>query len=173
MSGSPLHVVQIFLEQTALHTLVNRSVWMWAAFESLHFIGMSVLIGTIGLFDLRLLGYARGIPYAAFHRLIPIGVAAFLVNAVTGLSFLTGAPDQYLYNAAFQVKVCCLAIAGVNVVLFYAGTFRTLATLAPDAAPPLRARLAGGISLCAWVGVMTAGRLLTFYRGVTGLTLAP
>jgi hypothetical protein len=30
--------------------------------------------------------------------------------------------------------------------------------------PPFAARLVGGVSLMSWVGVMTAGRLLTFFR---------
>ena len=59
---------------------VRHSQWAWQVLESLHFIGMSVLIGTIGLFDLRLLGFARGIPYAALHRLIPLGIAGYTLN---------------------------------------------------------------------------------------------
>ena len=72
--------------------------------ESLHFIGMSVLIGTIGLFDLRLLGFARGVPYAALHRLIPVGIAAYTLNLLTGICFLSGTPDQYLFNPAFRSR---------------------------------------------------------------------
>ena len=48
-----------------------HTAWAWPIAESLHFIGLSLLVGTIGLFDLRLLGLARGIPIAAMHRLIP------------------------------------------------------------------------------------------------------
>jgi hypothetical protein len=166
----PLRALQLFLQQTPLSLYVRRSVWMWSILESLHFMGMSLLIGTVGLFDLRLLGFARGVPYAAFHRLIPLGVAGFALNAATGICFLAAFPGEYLYNLAFQVKVGLFLLAGFNVVLFYAGTFRSLATLAPEQSPPLRARLAGGVSLFAWVGVMTAGRLLTFFRGKTGFT---
>ena len=152
---------------------MRQSIWLWPIMESLHFIGMSVLVGTVGLFDLRLLGFARGVPYAAFHRLIPLGVAGFALNAVTGICFLTAYPDQYLYNAAFQIKVALFLLAGVNVVLFYAGTFTALRTLGPDDPPPLRARLAGAVSLGAWIGVMAAGRLLTFFRGQTGISFGP
>jgi hypothetical protein len=165
-----IDALQAFLRQTPLAFYVRRSVWMWSILESLHFMGMSLLIGTVGLFDLRLLGFARGVPYAAFHRLIPLGVAGFALNAMTGICFLSAFPGEYLYNAAFQVKVALFLLAGLNVVLFYAGTFRSLAALGPEEPPPLRARLAGAVSLFAWVGVMTAGRLLTFFRGKTGLT---
>ena len=170
MIDEGLRALQGFLETTELARTIRQSIWMWPAFESLHFIGMSLLIGTVGLFDLRLLGFARGVPYAAFHRLIPLGLAGFAVNAVTGVCFLTAYPDQYLFNAAFQLKVALFGLAGVNVVLFYAGTFATLSTLGSEEGPPLRARIAGAVSLCAWIGVMAAGRLLTFFRGETGIS---
>ena len=106
--------------------------WAWPVLESLHFMGMSVLIGTIGLFDLRLLGFARGIPYAALHRLIPLGITAYTLNILTGLCFLSGTPDQYLWNPAFHFKVAFMAVAGLNVVFFYTRVFRRLQQLPPD-----------------------------------------
>ena len=57
-----------------------------------------------------------------------------------------------------------MLVAGVNVLFFYGRVFRRLQGAAPDAPPPIAARLAGGVSLAAWVGVMAAGRLLTFFR---------
>ena len=159
-----LQVVEETLRTTPLGAWVRHSQWAWPVLESLHFIGMSVLIGTIGLFDLRLLGFARGVPYAALHRLIPLGIAAYTLNLLTGFCFLSGTPDQYLFNIAFRSKVTFMAVAGLNVVFFYTRVFKRLETLAPDAPPPLGARVAGAVSLTMWIGVMSAGRLLTFFR---------
>ena len=75
---------------------VMHSAWGWPLAESLHFIGLSLLIGTIGLFDLRLLGFGRRIPIAAMHRLIPWGLLGFGINLLSGLSFLMTEPDQYV-----------------------------------------------------------------------------
>jgi hypothetical protein len=161
---SVLQAVEVTLRTTEVGRFMRTSVWAWPVLESIHFFGMSVLIGTIGLFDLRLLGFARGIPYAALHRLIPVGIAAFTVNMLTGLCFLSGAPDQYLFNPAFRFKVTFMALAGLNVVFFYSRVFRRLERLAPDSRPPLGARVAGAVSLTMWIGVMSAGRLLTFFR---------
>jgi hypothetical protein len=161
---SALQVLEVMLRTTPVGRFMRTSVWAWPVLESIHFMGMSVLIGTIGLFDLRLLGFARGIPYAALHRLIPIGIAAFAVNLLTGLCFLSGTPDQYLFNPAFRFKVTFMAVAGLNVVFFYRRVFRRLEQLAADSPPPLGARLAGAVSLTMWIGVMSAGRLLTFFR---------
>jgi hypothetical protein len=66
---------------------VMQTAWGWPIAESLHFIGLSMLIGTVGLFDLRLLGVARRIPIAAMHRLIPWGLVGFGINATTASLF--------------------------------------------------------------------------------------
>jgi hypothetical protein len=161
---SALQTLEVTLRTTPVGAWVRHSVWAWPVLESLHFMGMAVLIGTIGLFDLRLLGFARGVPYAALHRLIPLGIAAYTLNVVTGLCFLSGTPDQYLFNAAFRFKVTFMAVAGLNVLFFYTRVFRRLQQLAPDTPPPIGARIAGAVSLTMWIGVMSAGRLLTFFR---------
>jgi hypothetical protein len=161
---SALEILEVTLRTTPVGRFVRASPYAWPILESIHFFGMSVLIGTIGLFDLRLLGFARGIPYAALHRLIPVGIAAFTVNLLTGLVFLCGAPDQYLFNPAFRFKVTFMAVAGLNVVFFYSRVFSRLEQLSADSPPPFGARVAGAVSLTMWVGVMSAGRLLTFFR---------
>ena len=97
--------IEPILRESPMGEYVRSSRWAWPVLESLHFFGMSLLIGTVGVFDLRLMGFARGIPYAALHRLIPLGISGFILNASTGLFFLSGTPDQYLYNRAFIVKV--------------------------------------------------------------------
>jgi hypothetical protein len=145
---------------------VRNSDWAWPVLESFHFTGMAVLVGVVGLFDLRLMGFARGVPVLALHRLIPLGLAGFSVNVLTGYCFLTAMPYQYLFNSAFHYKVLFLGVAGLNVLVFYSATFRRLAKLDADGPPPLAARVAGAVSLCAWVGVMSAGRLLTFFRPI-------
>lgn len=137
----------------------------WAVVESLHFIGLAVLLGTVGLFDLRLLGLARSVPLSALHQLVPFGVAAWVNNLVTGSMFFLTAPDQYLYNPAFQVKLCVMALAGLNMAGFYAVVGRAIVEGRCDKGglPPV-ARLFGAVSLAAWVGVIVCGRVITLYR---------
>ena len=95
---------------------------------------------------------------------MPFGVLGFALSVGSGLMFVTSSPDQYLYNPAWQVKMCLLALAGLNMVLFYLTTSRRLAELGPDDAPPLAARLFAGVSLTCWLGVIAAGRVITAFR---------
>lgn len=141
-----------------------RTAWAWPLAESAHFIGLCLLIGTVGLFDLRLLGLGTRIPMWALHRLIPIGLVGFAVNAVTGFMFLMTEPDQYIYNPAFQLKVLFIMAAGVNALAFYVTAYRE--TMAPGGShqAPSKAKLIATISFSLWISVIIAGRLLTFYR---------
>jgi hypothetical protein len=149
--------------RAGIHVLMN-SAWGWPTIESLHFLGLSMLIGAVGTFDLRMLGVGRGIPIGALHRLIPWGIAGYCLNVATGFLFVTSAPDQYLYNPAFQVKLTFMAIAGLNVLVFYRFVFRHVRASQGDARAPNAARVAAAVSLVCWVGVIVCGRLITYFR---------
>jgi len=152
-----------FSQATGIYGFMN-STWGWPIAESLHFLGLCLLLGTVGVFDLRILGLGKGIPLRALHRLVPVGVIGYLVNVTTGLMFLTTAPDQYLYNPAVQSKLFFMLIAGLNMLVFYATTATvTRATPALDSAPK-RARAIAMISLVCWCAVIVCGRLITYYR---------
>lgn len=143
---------------------IMRTRWGWPAAESIHFIGLSMLIGMIFLFDLRLLGMAKRIPIAALHKLIPWGVLGYIINLVSGSFFLMTEPDQYIYNPAFHFKLLFMALAGFNVLVFYSTVFRRVEALGPGKATPPSAKVIAIASLCLWIGVIISGRLLTFYR---------
>jgi len=152
-----------WLSTTTLATYMNGR-WEWPIAESLHFIGLSLLIGTIGLFDLRLMGLAKQIPISALHRLIPWGIGGYVINILTGICFLTAAADQYMYNPSFQLKILSMTIAGANVLFFYSTMFTKVKTLGPGENAPWPARIVGGVSLTCWICVIMFGRGLTFFR---------
>lgn len=155
---------ETWVRSTWLSEFVISHGWTWPVFEIVHYLGLILLLGTVGLFDLRVLGLAKGIAPAALHRLIPFGVAGFILNVATGMAFFAGFPEQYFYNNAFRIKIAFIAIAGLNIALFYTTVFRQLEALPADATAPLRARILTAVSLTAWLGVLVAGRLITFYR---------
>ncbi len=91
---------ELYIRSTALHVFVRTyEPWLWPLCETLHYLGLSILLGTIGLFDLRVLGMAKGITFAALHRLIPFGIGGYVVNIFTGIVFFFGHPDQYFYQS--------------------------------------------------------------------------
>ena len=153
-----------WLDNTALSVWVISNPYLWPALESIHFLGLSLLIGTVGLFDLRLLGFARNIEPRTLHRLVPLGVLGYPINAISGTLFFVGDTGQYVYNAAFQFKLLFMLLTGINVLIFYLTTYRHVEGVKAGGHTPMVAKVIGGVSLVLWLGVITCGRLLTFYR---------
>lgn len=166
-----LRELQIWLVGTIVaHSPVAdmmHTAWAWPIAESVHFLGLCLLIGCIGTFDLRLLGIGKRIPIAAMHRLIPWGILGFAINVSSGLLFVLTEPDQYIYNISFHLKLLFITIAGLNASLFYLTSYRRVFSADAPLDAPRRAKIIAAISLTAWVGVIVFGRLITFYRPAT------
>ena len=116
--------------------------WLWPACETLHFMGLALLVGAVGILDLRMIGMAPGLPLASVQKLMPWAVLGFIVNLVTGALFFIGEPHQYVTNLAFLMKMLFIAAAGANVVLFYSPAFTGASTRwGPDGERRLAPRL--------------------------------
>lgn len=152
-----------FAESSGIYAFMH-SAWGWPLVESLHYVGLCLLLGTVGVFDLRLLGVAPGLDYRLLHQLVPVGVAGYLLNVTTGTLFVVSAPDQYLYNPAFQSKLALMLLAGINLLLFYSTAAGAVRGTAATGTVLPRARIMALVSLLAWTGVIIGGRLITYFR---------
>jgi uncharacterized membrane protein len=156
-----------WLHSTTLSWAVAGGIpWLWPLCETIHFLAMALLIGVVGLLDIRMLGFAKGLPPAQLERLIPWGIGAFVVNAVTGVLFYIGDPFQYIHNNVFWLKMLFIVLAGLNVLAFYVtGVRRAVEDAGPDGDVPAAAKLIAATSLFLWFGVMFFGRMLPFLGG--------
>jgi hypothetical protein len=154
--------VWVWIKASWLSHAVTNFPWVWPACETLHFIGMALLIGVVGVIDLRMLGVLKNLPFAPLHRLLPWGIAGFMINAITGVMFFAGDPYQYKDNIAFIGKVIFIALAGVNVLAFYLVPFRQVERMGPGDDAPLSAKVIAATSLFLWMGVLYWGRMLPF-----------
>ena len=156
-----------WLETFELYRLFNAYDWLWPVCEMIHYIGMALLIGTIGLLDLRVLGFAKGLPISRLEALVPVGIAAFVANLLTGFLFVagnpTGGPNGYLLNLAFQIKVILMLLAGINAIAYYfTGISEKLATLGPAGEASTNAKFVALTSLVLWFSVIVFGRLIMY-----------
>ena len=85
--------------------LVVDHPWVWPICEIFHFVGLCLLFGVVLLVNLRLLGFIKGVAFAAMHRLLPWAMVGLGINIVTGMLFFLAAPDQYTQNPAFIWKM--------------------------------------------------------------------
>ena len=150
-----------------LASFVNDYDWVWPICEMLHFIGMALLIGTVGWLDLRILGFGKGVPIAGIEKLVPIGILGFVLNVGSGFVFVAGntagGPIAYLGNLAFQIKMLLILIAAANLFAYYlTGIARRAGSVAAagDAAPA--AKVVAVVSLACWFGVIYFGRMIMY-----------
>jgi uncharacterized membrane protein len=138
---------------------VRDTPWTWIAAETLHFVGLSLLVGVILLIDLRVLGFMPQVPFAALDRLLPWAMLGFALNVFTGMLFFAAAFGQYTNNPAFFWKLVFVLLAGANTLYFTLD--RTWAT-APGRDAPAFSKLAAVGAMFFWVGVMYWGSMLPF-----------
>ena len=161
-----VHWVADALRNAPVHEFVATQSWTWPICEILHFIGMAILFGTVGLLDLRMLGVAKGLPVASLERLVPWGIAGFVLNLITGYVFLVGSPGgpiDYVANIAFQMKLAFILLAGANVAAFYVtGLSRKTKTVGAGGDVTRAAQVVAAMSLFLWIGVIYFGRMLMY-----------
>ena len=72
--------------------------WVWPLCETIHFIGLAMVVGVAGFFDLRLLGFFNRVPISACKEFMPWAMVGFALNLVSGTVFLIIFPGQYVYS---------------------------------------------------------------------------
>jgi hypothetical protein len=137
---------------------------LFGVFEAVHMVGVAVLFGSLFMVDLRLLGLAaqRYGVQAMTQELTPWTWAGFCIAAVTGMLMAITNLTDYAANPAFRLKMLLLVLALANMLAFEAGAGRNAASWGEGKAIPLAARIAGGLSLGIWIGVICAGRWIAF-----------
>ena len=156
-----------WIRETWLGATVRQSRWIFATGETLHFIGLSLLIGGILIVDLRLLGFLRRIPIRAAHAFLPFVIAGFLINLATGIVFFSADPMMYWPNPAFKLKMALILLAGLNALVFTVMAQRRVLGLGVDDDTGRIAKVTAGLSLGLWLGVLLLGRLLPAFEGST------
>ena len=153
----------MWIRSTHLSLFVVNRTWVWPTCEILHFIGLVLLIGNVGLLDVRLLGFVKELPVRSLNPLLRWGVLGFVINLSTGVLFFVGNPAQYATNVAFYFKLLFIVLAGLNVVVFYViGIARKIDALRPGEDAPASAKVIAALSLFLWFGVLYWGRMLPY-----------
>jgi hypothetical protein len=120
-------------------------------------------MGCIGVYDLRMMGFLKGLEIGPLRKLMPWGIVGFVLNLITGAIFFAGNPYQYIGNWVFGYKLLFILLAGVNVIVYYAsGLDEEVATLGAGADAPRGAKIVAAASLFLWIGVIFWGRMMPF-----------
>jgi hypothetical protein len=152
------------IESSHIGTAIRESMWAFPILNLVHLLGLTVAAGTIIYWDLRLLGF--GLRHSAVsevgRQLLPWTWGGFSVMFISG-SLLAWCEAGRLYsNIFFRMKMLFLLLAGVNVLIFHLTVYRDVDAWDHAPVTPLRARIAGGLSLALWFGLIAAGRAIGY-----------
>lgn len=151
-----------WIESTWLGMQMRSQFWLFPTMETIHFLSLSVLFGTLMVVDLRVMGVARFINMQAAMKFIPVTIIAFCVNLLTGIAFLCADPFRYFPNIAFQWKMGLIFVAGINALWFWFGEHKELVGLADGQDAQFRAKFIAFLSLAIWVAVIVFGRMIPY-----------
>jgi hypothetical protein len=121
---------------------------------------MGLLAGANAAVDLRIFGFARGVPLSTMERFVPVMRFGFWMNAVSGILLLIAYPTKALTNPIFYLKLLLIAIAMVDTLLIRRQIIQK--SSADDTSMPAKGKILAGLSLALWAGAVVSGRLLAY-----------
>lgn len=128
---------------------------------TIHIIGMSMLVGAVAVFDLRILGFGRSIPVRSLARLcLPWAALSLLLIVPSGSMLFMARANELLTSSLFLAKMGLLLLALVLAIAFHAGPYGSVERWDTDAPAPWLAKLIAAASLLVWVAVIVVGRML-------------
>jgi hypothetical protein len=134
-----------------------KGSWVFPVIQSIHLIGLTMLVGTIALVDFRLLAPELR-RYAATDlasSLAPWTMGGLLTVLVTGPLMFGADLPRYLHNPAFILKMGLLCVALAAHFTLHRSVLRDGAVLHST-----RQKLAAVLSLILWSSLVLAGRAI-------------
>ncbi len=120
-----------------------------------------LLVGGIGLLDLRLAGAFRSVPVRPLARAtVPLALSGLVLLACAGSVMLAADAGPLAGSPVFRWKLTFIAIGLVHAVAFHALWRRRLEEWSER--PPLLGRLMAATSIAIWLTVATLGRLIAY-----------
>lgn len=155
------------IEKTTVGAGIRNSDWLFPVIESVHVLGIVVLVGSTGLFDLRLLntGFLRQerASYVA-KQVMPWVWSSFAVMFVTGVLMFSSEATKCYQSWFFRLKLVLLVLTGLNAFIFQFGAYRQIAKWdEAETKAPAGVRVTAWASLLLWVFIVFAGRGIAYY----------
>lgn len=142
---------------------IRESIWIYPFLETLHVIGLALVVGSIVSFDLRILGLSRALPIPALERhLLPWVWTGFAINAATGVLLFISDAAEFADNTALQAKLSLIVVAGLNALVFQKRLYRGVETW--DSGAPVSARVSAALSIALWLAIVVAGRMIAYIK---------
>jgi hypothetical protein len=146
-----------WIESTPSSMALRESIWVFPIIETTHVLGLAFSVGTIGWFDLRLVGVCmrRYRVSETFAYVRPWMLGGFVVMMI----FASGA-DRYAPSTTFHTKMIALSVAIVVQSSVYVVAARDQGH---DRLVTPVWMVLGGLAFVCWLAVGISGRFIAFY----------
>jgi hypothetical protein len=145
----------------------SSSFGAWAGGEAypianlFHLLGLVMLVGGIGIVDLRLAGLFRRLPAVSLSRaLTPIAIAGLVLMIPSGATMFAADAATLVNSPTFRLKLLLILLALANAILFRVLWTRRLQQW--DVDPPIAGRMMAAASVLLWLSIATCGRLIAY-----------
>lgn len=129
--------------------------------NSLHLLGLVMLVGGIGVIDLRIIGLWRSLPIAGLSRaLTPVAIAGMVFMAASGVILFAADGTALARSTIFGRKLIIIAAALANAAAFRLIWRAHIAGWAGTA--PGAARAMAASSLLLWLAAGASGRWIAY-----------
>jgi hypothetical protein len=146
------------------------SVLGYSTILALHTFGMAFLVGLSGVIALRVLGIVPELPLNPLKKLMPLVIAGFWLNAMTGVVLTSLAAVSLFRNWDFWMKLAAIVVAIVALTKMRRAAF---GEPAPDDSPgSAEARRWAKIMLFSWGLAVLGGRLTAYATNIRLQTAA-
>ena len=149
------------LQDLAIFTAVRESALVYPAILSLHLACLGVFGGAILSTNLRLLRWAfTGVPLEeVVRRLRPWKYVGLFIMVGCGVVIAGSNASEYFVNPYFQTKMLLIGLVGVHGLVFRRTVYREPSRFDGTST----ARVAAGLSLALWIGVLSMGRWIAYF----------
>jgi hypothetical protein len=153
----------LWLRNSVLAEAVRGWFWAYPFVKALHILGISLLVGSVAMFDLRLLETSHHVRVADMARhLLPWSYASFGIALLSGfLLFATDAPAIAL-NPAFQLKLGLIVCAAMNAIVFHWRFYPSVRRWNQGVKTPWMVRAIAILSLLLWISVILCGCFIAY-----------
>lgn len=144
----------LWLESWGISTWVRNTTVGYPFIRLIHFSGLSLLLGSVTALDLRLLGVV-GKSHSIRHwnsQTWPMVWTGFAIAVTGGGLLFSSIAATYIRNPAFQIKIPLLLLT----LGYHIWVQRTAPGWDHSGSDRTVSRIAGGLELLLWLGVIIA-----------------
>jgi hypothetical protein len=153
------------IQNSTFFTDVRQSELFYPTVMATHLTCIAIFGGMILMTNLRLMGLAlTSTPLASvIDSMRNWKRGGFVLMVSCGILLAGSRLDTYYANPFFQTKLSLLALIGIHGLAFRRNVYYGAAEIDRLPRLPMRAKLAGAVSLALWLGVVTCGRWIAYY----------